>query len=139
MRRFSKRNQLVTLSDLNVTPMLDLAFVLLIIFVIATPLLEQGMKLDLPEGGAVDPGIDRGDICTVEVSREGAYLLDSAPMGDLAQLEIALEKAHQKNPDTIVYIRVDARGFNKHTYSVIDTCQRIGLTKFSLRTREGER
>ena len=45
MKRFSKRNQLVTLSDLNVTPMLDLAFVLLIIFVIATPLLEQGMKL----------------------------------------------------------------------------------------------
>jgi biopolymer transport protein ExbD len=139
MRRFSKRNQLVTLSDLNVTPMLDLAFVLLIIFVIATPLLEQGMALDLPEGGKGDSGIDRSDICTVEVSREGAYLLDSAPMGDLAQLKVALEKAHEKNPDTIVYIRADALGYNKHTYSVIDACQRIGLTKFSLRTRERNR
>ena len=139
MRRFSKRNQLVTLSDLNVTPMLDLAFVLLIIFVIATPLLEQGMKLELPERVADDPGIDRGDICTVEVSREGAYLLDSAPMDDLAQLKVALEKAHQNNQDTIVYIRADALGFNKHTYSVIDTCRRIGLTKLSLRTKEGER
>ena len=53
MRRYSQKNSLVTLSDINLTPMLDLAFVLLIIFVIATPLLEQGMKLDLPEGGAV--------------------------------------------------------------------------------------
>jgi biopolymer transport protein ExbD len=52
MRRFSQKNALVTLADINVTPLLDLAFVLLIIFVITTPLLEQSMQLDLPRGGA---------------------------------------------------------------------------------------
>ena len=137
MRRFSKRNQLVTLSDLNVTPMLDLAFVLLIIFVIATPLLEQGMKLDLPEGGTADAAIERDDVHTVEVSREGQYSFDSKPMHDLHQLEAALVKAHKANPDTVVYIRADEHGFNKDTYAVINACQRNGLTKFSLRTREG--
>ena len=50
MRRFSQRNSLVTLSDINITPLLDLAFVLLIIFVITTPLLEQGMDISLPQG-----------------------------------------------------------------------------------------
>tara|TARA_B100001939_G_scaffold238637_1_gene205987 strand:+ start:53 stop:469 length:417 start_codon:yes stop_codon:yes gene_type:complete len=138
MRRFSKRNQLVTLSDLNVTPMLDLAFVLLIIFVIATPLLEQGMKLELPEGGAADATIDREDVRTVEVNRTGQYLLDRKPM-DLAQLEKALKAAHADNPDTIVYIRADQHGYNKDTYAVIDVCQRNGLTKFSLRTKETNR
>ncbi len=136
MRRFSKRNQLVTLSDLNVTPMLDLAFVLLIIFVIATPLLEQGMKLDLPEGGATDAAIERDDVRTVEVSRGGQYLLDRKPM-TLVQLEAALIVAHQKNPETIVYIRADQLGLNKDLYAVIDACQRNGLTKFSLRTKDG--
>ena len=136
MKRFSKRNQLVTLSELNVTPMLDLAFVLLIIFVIATPLLEQGMKLDLPEGGTADAVIERDDVRTVEVSRDGKYLLDRKPV-TLVQLETALIMAHQKNPDTIVYIRADQHGFNKDLYAVIDACQRNGLTKFSLRTREG--
>ncbi len=136
MKRFSKRNQLVTLSELNVTPMLDLAFVLLIIFVIATPLLEQGMKLDLPEGGTADAAIERDDVRTVEVSRDGKYLLDRKRM-TLVQLEAALIVAHQKNPDTIVYIRADQHGFNKDLYAVIDACQRNGLTKFSLRTREG--
>ena len=136
MKRFSKRNQLVTLSELNVTPMLDLAFVLLIIFVIATPLLEQGMKLDLPEGGTADAVIERDDVRTVEVSRDGKYLLDRKPV-TLVQLEAALIMAHQKNPDTIVYIRADQHGFNKDLYAVIDACQRNGLTKFSLRTREG--
>ena len=138
MRRFSKRNQLVTLSDLNVTPMLDLAFVLLIIFVIATPLLEQGMKLELPDGGVADTAIKRDDVRTVEVSRQGQYLLDRKAMS-LAQLEGALKRAHEQNPDTVVYIRADQHGFNKDLYAVIDACQRNGLTKFSLRTREDER
>ena len=135
MKRYSKRNQLVTLSDLNVTPMLDLAFVLLIIFVIATPLLEQGMKLELPEGGSADTAIKRDDVRTVEVSRSGQYLLDRKPM-TLVQLEEELKKAHGENPDTVVYIRADQQGFNKDLYAVIDACQRNGLTKFSLRTKE---
>ena len=138
MRRFSKRNQLVTLSDLNVTPMLDLAFVLLIIFVIATPLLEQGMKLELPDGGAADTAVKRDDVRTVEVSRQGQYLLDRKPMS-LGQLERELKRAHDQNPDTVVYIRADQHGFNKDLYAVIDACQRNGLTKFSLRTKEDKR
>jgi len=48
MRRFSQRSALVTLSEINITPLLDLAFVLLIIFVITTPLLEKGLDLQLP-------------------------------------------------------------------------------------------
>ncbi len=49
MRRFSQRNSLVTLSEINVTPLLDLAFVLLIIFVITTPMLESSLSLKLPQ------------------------------------------------------------------------------------------
>ena len=49
MRRFSQRSQLVTLSEINITPLLDLAFVLLIIFVITTPLLEKSINLKLPQ------------------------------------------------------------------------------------------
>ena len=54
MRRFSQRNSLVTLSDINITPLLDLAFVLLIIFVITTPLLEKGLPINLHKGGTSD-------------------------------------------------------------------------------------
>ena len=50
MRRFSDRHQLHTLSELNVTPLLDLAFVLLIIFMITTPLMENSTDLVLPSG-----------------------------------------------------------------------------------------
>jgi biopolymer transport protein ExbD len=133
MRRYSKKHSLVTLSDINITPMLDLAFVLLIIFVISTPLLEQGMNLDLPEGGGTDtqqPEVKK----TIEISPAGRYELDGEQM-TLVAIEQALVQAHRANANTVIYIRVDEDGRNKHLYDVIDVCQRNNLTKFSLRTR----
>ena len=52
MRRFSQRQGLQTLSEINVTPMLDLCFVLLVIFMITTPLLESNNDLALPSGNS---------------------------------------------------------------------------------------
>src|SRR2546422_2490347 len=80
MRRFSQRSSLVTLSEINITPLLDLAFVLLIIFVITTPLLEQSLNLRLPKGGKPDAKIDKQDIHTVEISPQGVYKLYRQPM-----------------------------------------------------------
>src|SRR2546422_9298764 len=76
MRRFSQRSSLVTLSEINITPLLDLAFVLLIIFVITTPLLEQGIPLQLPDGKGRPDKLERGDIRTVEISPQGIYWLN---------------------------------------------------------------
>ncbi|KAB1118036.1 biopolymer transporter ExbD, partial [Micromonospora sp. AMSO12t] len=73
MRRFSQRSALVTLSEINITHLLDLAFVLLIIFVITTPLLEQGIQLKLPSGGSPDGPRNKNDIRTVEISPKGEF------------------------------------------------------------------
>ena len=133
MRRFSQRSALVTLSEINITPLLDLAFVLLIIFVITTPLLEQSMNLKLPTGGKPDKALDKRDIRTVEISPQGVYFLDRHRI-DLNDLERALVAANRANPNTVVNIRADETGLNKHLYAVIDRCQRNGITRFSLRT-----
>jgi len=132
MRRFSQRSHLVTLNEINITPLLDLAFVLLIIFIITTPLLEQGLHLKLPEGGAPDKPITRQDIHTVEISVQGAYLLDRRPM-DLNTLEKWLIYYSKINPNSVIYIRADENGRNKDLYAVIDRCQRNGM-RISLRT-----
>jgi biopolymer transport protein ExbD len=72
MRRFSQRSHLVTVSEINITPLLDLAFVLLILFVITTPLLEQSISLKLPRGvGQPDQHIDKRNIRTGEISNTG--------------------------------------------------------------------
>src|SRR5262245_24521921 len=77
MRRFSQRSALVTLSEINITPLLDLAFVLLIIFVITTPLLTKGLELNLPSvSGGAEKRVKKSDIHTVEVTTAGQYALD---------------------------------------------------------------
>jgi biopolymer transport protein ExbD len=133
MRRFSQRGHLVTLNEINITPLLDLAFVLLIIFIITTPLLENSISLKLPVGGKTDKPISKGDIKTVEIAQIGGYTLDKRKMS-LDDIERALVAAFKANPDLIVYIRADEQGINKNTYAVIDRCQRNGITRFSLRT-----
>jgi len=133
MRRFSQRGGLVTLSEINITPLLDLAFVLLIIFVITTPLLEQSINLKLPHGGQPDQRIDKRNIRTVEISGTGVYALDKQRMS-LEQLIARLTGEFRSNPNVIVYIRADQDGPYKNVAALIDGCQRSGITRYSLRT-----
>ena len=132
MRRFSQRSALVTLSEINITPLLDLAFVLLIIFIITTPLLEQSLPMKLPQGGGPDQHLDKKDIRTVEISQQGKYALDKMTMS-LAQLESELVRDFHADPNIVVYIRADEMGRWKDVAAVMDRCQRNGITRFSCR------
>ena len=76
MRRYTQKTALVTLSDINITPLLDLAFVLLIIFMITTPLMEQGLRLDLPKGKVADNAPEKRDLKLIEVDTSGEYFID---------------------------------------------------------------
>ena len=133
MRRFSQRSYLVTLSEINITPLLDLAFVLLIIFVITTPLLEQSINLKLPRGGQPDKFVNKRDIRTVEVSATGVYALDKRRM-PIDQMIAQLAEDFRINPNLIVYIRADQEDPYKYIAAVIDGCQHNGITRYSLRT-----
>jgi biopolymer transport protein ExbD len=107
--------------------------VLLIIFVITTPLLEQSINLKLPTGGRPDQHVDKRNVRTVEVSTTGVYALDKQRMG-LEQLTARLAAEFHSNPNLIVYIRADQDGPYKNVAAVIDSCQRGGITRYSLRT-----
>ncbi len=124
---------MVTLSEINITPLLDLAFVLLIIFVITTPLLEQSINLKLPHGGQPDQQIEKRNIRTVEIGQTGYYKLDRKPM-QLPQIISQLAGEFRANPNLIVYIRADQDGKYKFVADVIDGCQKNGITRYSLRT-----
>ena len=133
MRRFSQRNSLVTLSDINITPLLDLAFVLLIIFVITTPLLEKSLDLKLPHGGRTETKLDKNDIATVEISSTGVFALNKQRMY-LSQLLRSAGARLPVQPEFVVYIRADKECRYDLVAQVIDGCQRNGLTRYSLRT-----
>ncbi len=133
MRRFSQRSHLVTLSEINITPLLDLAFVLLIIFVITTPLLEKSIELKLPGGGRTEQKIDKADIRTVEISNTGYFALDKKRMA-LPQILAQLARDARSNPNLVVYIRGDKDSRLDLTAQLLDGCNKYGITRYSIRT-----
>lgn len=125
MKRFSQRNSLVTLNEINITPLLDLAFVLLIIFVITRPMLEQQLPLQLPSGmGHPDSqNIDPRDVRRVEIMPNGTYWLRGQRLS-LAQLEAALIRDRRNDAKLIVYIAGDKRVPWDYPMAVFDVCMR---------------
>ena len=106
MRRYSQRQSLSTLSEINVTPLLDLAFVLLIIFMITTPLLENSMNLVIPSSGAANPPIQSTQVQIVSIDRDDTIRFNSQAI-DLKTLTARLAELKQMNPDVAVVIRPD--------------------------------
>ena len=139
MRRFSQRNSLVTLNEINITPLLDLAFVLLIIFVITRPLLEQNINLNLPDGkGTPDNrSIDRNNIKMVEITPSGQYYLNGRSFS-LSQIEQALREAFRTNPKLIVDIRADKSSSWNNVSAILDICQRNHITQIVPHTAPAE-
>ena len=133
MRRFSQRSHLVTLSDINITPLLDLAFVLLIIFVITTPLLEKSLDLKLPNGGRTEQKPNKNDIRTVEISNTGVYALEKQRL-PFPQLTARLTGDFRKNPNLVVNIRADKECKYDLVAQLLDVCQKNNI-KISLRTQ----
>src|SRR5437660_584972 len=72
MSRYSQRQALTSLSEINITPLLDLAFVLLIIFMITTPLLENSANVIIPSSGGTNPALDAGRAQPVSIDRSEA-------------------------------------------------------------------
>jgi biopolymer transport protein ExbD len=133
MRRFSQRSALVTLSEINITPLLDLAFVLLIIFVITTPLLEQSLPLNLPAGGQPSPRVDPRDVRTIEISVQGAYRINKMPIR-LDGLEKVLVRDFNANRNLVVDIRADKNGRVEDLCAVFDICRRHGIRRMDVKT-----
>ena len=134
MRRYSQRQGLSTLSEINVTPLLDLAFVLLIIFMITTPLLENSMNLVIPSSGAKNPPINRSRVQTVSIDRTDTIRFNNQVV-DLETLTAQVGELKQKNPDVAIVIRPDRELPVQKLIGLMDALQQAGITKLGIATK----
>ena len=134
MRRYSQRNNLTTLSELNITPLLDLAFVLLIIFMITTPLLESSMNLVVPSSGAPNPPVNSSQVQTISIDRTGIIKFNNQVV-DPETLTARLIELKRTNPDVAVVIRPDRELPVQKLVALMDVLQRAEITKVGIATR----
>ena len=135
LRRYSQRNNLTTLSEINITPLLDLAFVLLIIFIITTPLIENSASLAiLPSSGAANAAVDAAKVQIVSIDRAEAIMFNDEII-DAATLTARLTALKQANPDVAVVIRPDRELPVQKLITLMDAVQRAQITKVGIATK----
>jgi biopolymer transport protein ExbD len=134
MRRYSQRQSLSTLSEINVTPLLDLAFVLLIIFMITTPLLESSMNLVIPSSRAKNPPINKSQVQTVSIDSNETIRFNNQVV-NLETLTPQLAQLKQTNPDVAIVVRPDRDLPVQKLIALMDALQRAGITKVGIATR----
>lgn len=137
MRRYSDKQALSTLSEINVTPLLDLAFVLLIIFMITTPLLENSMDLIVPTSETAERPVDTQKVQTVSIDRNDALKLNMNPVTP-EELEQKLIALRQSDPQVAVVVRPHRDLPVQKFISVMDVISKSGITKVGVMTRPEE-
>ena len=119
--------------DINITPMLDLAYVLMVIFIIMTTAGVQGTKVALPKGSKA-PAIGGPKSKAITINNEGKVFLDTVPV-TLAELETKLTEYKAKNPDFPVVVRGDRASQYQMVMDALDVIGRVGVTQIGLATQ----
>lgn len=137
MRRFSSRNSLSTLTELNITPLLDLCFVLLIIFMITTPLMENSIELVVPSSSTAKNEVNPAQVQMIEMDRNDSIKLNGE-VTSLALLPEQLAALKAQDPQIAVVVRPDRDLAIQKFIGVMDILKQVGIGKVGVMTRPEE-
>jgi biopolymer transport protein ExbD len=129
----TSRSHHSSLNELNITPLLDLVFVLLVIFIITTPQMMNNLEMNLPSGKPPPPQKEKPKINHIVVDAKGQTFLNDQAV-TVAQLKDDLQQLKSDNPD----LRVVVKGADDVDYqnmiNVLDVLQQLDITKVGLAT-----
>jgi biopolymer transport protein ExbD len=120
--------------DINVTPMLDLAYVLLVIFIIMTTATVQGIKINVPKASA-QPSLAQTKTKAISITADGTIYLDTFPV-TMAELENLLRQYKSATPDLPVIIKADSTIQYQRVVDVLDLLGRLEITQLGLVTQK---
>ncbi len=137
MKRKQRREKLV--AEINITPFTDVILVLLVIFMITTPLISQAnIKVDLPKAKSAKPPEGAGQTqIEITITREGPVYLDGK-LVTRRELRDQVNDLHKNNPDLNVVVSSDKAVRLQDIVDVIDSLSELGITKVSIAARAEE-
>ena len=125
------------MSEINVTPFVDVMLVLLIIFMVTAPMMNQGLEVDLPDANANSlPADTEDDMLTLSITESGQYYINKREIlsDELATKLTAIAEA---NPDQAVYLKADASVPYEKVAQLMAACTQAGITKIGMVTEPG--
>ncbi len=119
--------------DINITPMLDLAYVLLVIFIIMTTASVQGIKVNLPKASA-SPSLAKPSTKAITIAEDGQIYLDTYPVS-MEELESRLRQMKATTPSFPVVIKGDTKVQYGKVAEVLEMLGRLDITQLGLVTQ----
>lgn len=121
-------------SDINVTPLVDVMLVLLVIFMVVTPLLHQELPIDLPASRSSQEVSDPGHVHLVAAA-DGSLLLNEEPLSrdDLAA---ALQMLYERRGDRTIFLQADRTLPYEAVVDLMDACREAGIDRIGVITRK---
>jgi biopolymer transport protein ExbD/biopolymer transport protein TolR len=125
------------MSDINVTPMVDVMLVMLIIFMVITPMLSKGISVDMvkTKNPIAMPAADKEDAVLIAVTREGKTYLGTTPISP-EDLPNKVRDLLVNRLDRTVYVRADARARYQAVVDVVDNLRAAGVDQLGLLTEQ---
>lgn len=120
--------------DINVTPMLDLSYVLLIIFIILTTATVQGIKVNLPQASKT-PSLSEPKTKAVTITQDGTIFLDAYPVS-IEQLESLMRQYKAVDPNLPVVIKADSTIQYQRVVDVLDVMGKVEVRQLGLVTQK---
>jgi biopolymer transport protein TolR len=115
------------MSDINMTPLIDVMLVLLVIFMVTAPLMSSSLRLDLPKADGAKPS-EAAAVLAVGLDREGRLFIGEQ-RSSMDELRQKAKEAAQKNPATEVHLRADSTAPYGKVAELIGLLQQAGLTR----------
>ncbi|MBQ0934003.1 ExbD/TolR family protein [Ideonella paludis] len=115
------------MSDINMTPLIDVMLVLLVIFMVTAPLMSSSLRLDLPKADGAKP-LEAAAVLAVGLDREGRLFIGEQ-RSSLDELRQKAKEAAEKNPATEVHLRADSTAPYGKVAELIGLLQQAGLTR----------
>lgn len=134
----ARRTSLVSLqqiSDINMTPLMDLTFILLITFIITFPLIEQGIAINLPKGKAAD--MQESVSRSISLNLDKQLYLDDVPVS-MEELVSAMMDVSTSEPDTTIYVRADRKLAYGEVVEIMRILHDANITRMALVTAAEE-
>ncbi len=119
--------------DINITPMLDLAYVLLVMFIIMTTAAVQGIKVNLPKTSS-QPSLAKPKTVSVTIANDGKIFMDAVPVS-MTELEERLRQKKAENPDLPVVVRGDGETQYRNVIDVLALLSKLEITQLGLVTQ----
>src|ERR1700712_2937293 len=132
---FSTQDSDEVLSEMNVTPLVDVMLVLLVVFIVTAPLMTNAIKVNLPKTDAVAPA-EKKDPVVVSVDQDGKFFLAKSEVAP-ELLEKSLLDVKAKDPDVRVQLQADTSVIYGQVARAMASTARPGITKISVRPTRG--